>query len=182
LDYKSAIGGRPDFPVQFGTVQIGARRGMNNSLMQETIRRAVENVRSGKGGPFSAIVVKEGRIIATGTNLVTSTNDPTAHAEVTAIREACRALATFQLAGCEIYTSCEPCPMCLGAIYWARPDRVYYAAAARDASDAGFDDSFIYAELKVPQAERKIPFVQGMREAALAPFEEWARKGDRVRY
>ena len=155
---------------------------MNDSLMRETIRGAVENVRSGKGGPFCAIVVKDGRIIATGTNLVTSANDPTAHAEVTAIREACRVLGAFQLTGCEIYTSCEPCPMCLGAIYWARPDRVYYAAAARDASEAGFDDSFIYEELKLPRANRKIPFVQGMRDGALAPFEEWTRKGDRVRY
>jgi|SRR5215472_859649 len=155
---------------------------MNDSLMQETIRRAVENVRSGKGGPFSAIVARDGRIVAAGTNLVTSTNDPTAHAEVTAIREACRVLGTFQLTGCEIYTSCEPCPMCLGAIYWARPDRVYYAAGARDASEAGFDDSFIYEELKLPQAKRKIPFLQEMRDGALAPFEEWARKNDRVRY
>ena len=104
--------------------------------------------RSGRGGPFGAVVVKDGRVIAAGTNSVTSTNDPTAHAEVIAIREACRVLGTFQLTGCEIYTSCEPCPMCLGAIYWARPDRVYFAATASDAADAGFDDSLIYEELK----------------------------------
>ena len=155
---------------------------MNDSLMQETIRRAVENVRSGRGGPFSAMVVKDGRIVATGTNLVTSTNDPTAHAEVTAIREACRALGSFQLTGCEIYTSCEPCPMCLGAIYWARPDRVYYAATASDAASAGFDDSFIYEELKISRGERKIPFIQAMRDAGLEPFQEWKRKSDRVAY
>jgi guanine deaminase len=155
---------------------------MNNSLMQEAIRRAMENVRSGRGGPFGAIVAKDRRVIATGTNLVTSSNDPTAHAEVNAIREACRALGAFQLTGCEIYTSCEPCPMCLGAIYWARPDRVYFAATARDAADAGFDDSFIYEELKVAHGDRKIPFVNGMRDAGLEPFQEWARRGDRVRY
>src|SRR5579864_3319131 len=155
---------------------------MSNPYMQEAIQRAVENVRSGRGGPFGAIVVKDGRVIATGANLVTSTNDPTAHAEMAAIREACRVLGTFQLKGCEIYTSCEPCPMCLGAIYWARPDRVYFAATASDAAAAGFDDSFIYEELKHPHHERRIPFERMMREAGLEPFREWARKGDRIRY
>jgi guanine deaminase len=153
-----------------------------NAYMQEAIRRAVENVRSGRGGPFAAIVVKDGHVVAAGTNLVTLTNDPTAHAEVTAIREACSALGTFQLTGCEIYTSCEPCPMCLGAIYWARPDRVYFAATAGDAAEAGFDDSFIYDELKCAHAERKIPFEPMMREEGLEPFREWAQKGDRIRY
>lgn len=160
----------------------GAIGGMNNSFMQEAIRRAVENVRTGRGGPFGAIVVKEGGVIATGTNLVTSANDPTAHAEVTAIREACRALGAFQLTGCDIYTSCEPCPMCLGAIYWARPDRVYFAATARDAADAGFDDSFIYEELKGPHSKRRIPFEPMMREAGLEPFREWMQKNDRIKY
>jgi guanine deaminase len=160
----------------------GAFRGMSNSFMQEAIQQAVENVRSGRGGPFGAVVVKGGRVIATGTNLVTSANDPTAHAEVTAIREACRTLGTFQLTGCEIYTSCEPCPMCLGAIYWARPDRVFFAATASDAAEAGFDDSFIYEELKRPHRERGIPFEPMMREAGLEPFREWARKSDRIRY
>src|SRR5579863_2321538 len=150
--------------------------------MQEAIERAVENVRTGRGGPFGAIVVKDGRIIAAGHNSVTSTNDPTAHAEVIAIREACRALGTFQLTGCEIYSSCEPCPMCLGAIYWARPDRVYYAATAGDAAAAGFDDSFIYEELKRPHKELKIPFEPMMREAGLEPFREWAQKAGRIRY
>ncbi|MBZ5661341.1 MAG: nucleoside deaminase [Acidobacteriia bacterium] len=155
---------------------------MNNAFMQEAIRLAVENVRSGKGGPFAALVVQQDRVIAAGLNCVTSTNDPTAHAEVTAIREACRALNTFQLTGCEIYTSCEPCPMCLGAIYWARPDRVYFAAAASDAADAGFDDSFIYEELKRPHPARRIPFEAMMREAGLEPFRAWMQKDDRIRY
>ncbi len=134
---------------------------MANAFMQEAIERAVENVRSGRGGPFAAVVVKEGRIIAAGANCVTSTNDPTAHAEVTAIREACRILGTF---------------------YWARPERVYFGATARDASAAGFDDSFIYDELKRPHTERRIPLEPMMREAALEPFREWGQKGDRVRY
>ena len=155
---------------------------MANAFMQEAIERAVENVRSGRGGPFAAVVVKESRIIAAGANCVTSTNDPTAHAEVTAIREACRALGTFQLTGCEIYTSCEPCPMCLGAIYWARPERVYFGATAGDAAAAGFDDSFIYDELKRANAERRIPLEPMMREAALEPFRKWKEKGDRIRY
>jgi guanine deaminase len=155
---------------------------MINAFMLEAIRQATENVRAGRGGPFAALVVKDGRIIASGVNSVTSTNDPTAHAEVAAIREACRALGTFQLTGCEIYTSCEPCPMCLGAIYWARPDRVFYAATAGDAAAAGFDDSFIYEELKRAHAERRIPLEQIMREAGLEPFREWNQKSDRIRY
>ena len=150
--------------------------------MQEAIRRAVENVRSGRGGPFGAVVVKDGHVIAAGTNLVTLTKDPTAHAEVIAIREACVALGSFQLIGCEIYTSCEPCPMCLGAIYWARPDRVYFAATASDAAEAGFDDSFIYEELKVAHRERKIPFEPMLREAGLEPFREWNQTSDRIKY
>lgn len=155
---------------------------MNTAFMQQAIERAVENVRSGEGGPFGAVVVKNGQVIATGANSVTTTNDPTAHAEVLAIREACRALATFQLNGCELYTSCEPCPMCLGAIYWARPDRVFFAATASDAAAAGFDDSFIYEELKLPQQERKIPLEPMMREAGLEPFREWTNKNDRINY
>jgi len=155
---------------------------MANAFMQEAIERAVENAQSGRGGPFAAVVVKEGRIIAAGANCVTSTNDPTAHAEVNAIREACRVLRTFQLTGCEIYTSCEPCPMCLGAIYWARPERVYFGATAADAAAAGFDDSFIYDELKRPYAKRRIPFEPIMREAALEAFRVWIQKDGRVRY
>lgn len=155
---------------------------MANAFMQEVIREAKENVRAGLGGPFAAVVVKDGRVIAAGHNTVTSTNDPTAHAEVNAIREACSALGTFQLAGCEIYTSCEPCPMCMGAIYWARPDRVYYAATASDAAAAGFDDSFIYEELKLAPTQRRIPLEQLMPEAGLEPFREWTQKDNRVRY
>jgi guanine deaminase len=155
---------------------------MPNSFMQETIQLAVENVHSGRGGPFAAVVVKGGRIIATGANCVTSANDPTAHAEITAIREACRVLGSFQLTGCDMYTSCEPCPMCLGAIYWARPERVYFGATAGDAAAAGFDDSLIYDELKRSHGERRIPFESLMRDAALEAFRVWAEKGDRVRY
>jgi len=155
---------------------------VDNAFMHEAIRQAVENARSGKGGPFGAVVVKEGRVVAAGTNSVTSSNDPTAHAEVVAIREACRVLGTFQLNGCEIYTSCEPCPMCLGAIYWARPDRVYFAATASDAAEAGFDDSLIYEELERPLSNRKIPFEPMMREDGQEPFREWKQNSDRVRY
>jgi len=121
--------------------------GESQSFLERAIALAVANARNSDGGPFAALVVKDGRVIAEGVNLVTSANDPTAHAEVVAIRAACRALGHFQLEGCEIYSSCEPCPMCLGAIYWARPARVYYAATAADASQAGFDDSFIYRQI-----------------------------------
>jgi guanine deaminase len=155
---------------------------MDNAYMHEAIRQAAENVRNGRGGPFAALVVKEGKVIAIGTNSVTTSNDPTAHAEVTAIREACHVLGAFQLTGCDIYTSCEPCPMCLGAIYWARPDRVYFAATASDAADAGFDDSFIYEELKHQHTDRRIPFEPIMREAGLEPFRLWKEKGDRAPY
>ena len=150
--------------------------------MRRAIELSIENVRSGKGGPFAALVVKDGEILATGTNVVTTACDPTAHAEVVAIREACRKLGEFQLAGCEIYTTCEPCPMCLGAIYWARPARVYFGNTAADAAAIGFDDSFIYQQLGVAPAERAIPMVQMMREEALAAFQEWERKSDRIRY
>ena len=152
------------------------------SFMKKAIELSRKNIREGKGGPFAAVVVKDGKIVARGTNLVTSTNDPTAHAEVVAIREACRALGTFQLGGCELYTSCEPCPMCLGAIYWARPDKVYYANTHTDAAHVGFDDMFIYKELAMPITGRRIPMVQMMREEAMAAFEEWQKLQDKVRY
>ncbi len=155
---------------------------MENGFMRRAIELSIANVRSGKGGPFAALVVKDGRIVGVGTNLVTSTFDPTAHAEVVAIREACRALAQFQLTGCEIYTSCEPCPMCMGAIYWARPAKVYFGNTHADAARIGFDDSFIYQQLKVKAQERAIPMVQLMREEALGAFEEWERKADRIPY
>jgi guanine deaminase len=150
--------------------------------MAQAIAMAVENVLAGRGGPFAALVVRDGRIVGSGTNLVTSSNDPTAHAEVVAIRDACRALGSFQLPGCDIYTTCEPCPMCLGAIYWARPARVFFGATFRDAADAGFDDSFIYQQSRLPPHERAIPMQSIMREEALRPFREWEAKPDKARY
>jgi guanine deaminase len=155
---------------------------MQNPFMSRAIELAIENVRAGRGGPFGAVVVKGGTIIAEGANCVTSTNDPTAHAEMTAIRAACRVLADFQLAGCDIYTSCEPCPMCLGAIYWARPARVFYACTAGDAAAAGFDDSFIYQQLWLPPDQRKISMAPLMREEALAAFRAWKEKSDKIPY
>jgi guanine deaminase len=155
---------------------------MPDTFMQRAIELAVENVRSGRGGPFAALVVQRGQIIASGTNRVVSTNDPTSHAEMNAIREACRALGSFQLTGCQIYVSCEPCPMCLGAIYWARPERVYFGASAADAAAAGFDDKFIYEELKRPPRERKIPLEPIRCEAALEPFRAWEQNSERILY
>jgi guanine deaminase len=155
---------------------------MNSPFMARAIQLAIENVRSGQGGPFGAVIVKDGNIIAEGANRVTLSNDPTAHAEVLAIREACRKLDSFELKDCELYTSCEPCPMCLGAIYWARLSRVYFGGLAADASQAGFDDSFIYREIAQPHPERGIPMVQIMREEALAAFRAWQEKSDKIRY
>ena len=149
--------------------------------MQEAINAAFEGMRQ-KGGPFGAVVVKNGKIVGKGSNCVTETNDPTAHAEIVAIRDACKNLGSFQLEGCEIYTSCEPCPMCLGAIYWARPDKVFYACDKDDAADSGFDDAFIYKELELPASERKVPFVQMSREEALSVFAEWNEKEDKTEY
>ncbi len=150
--------------------------------MRRAIELSLENVRSGEGGPFAAVVVKDDEILAEGTNLVTANFDPTAHAEVVAIREACRKLGAFQLSGCDLYTTCEPCPMCLGAIYWARPARVYFGNTAADAAAIGFDDSFIYAQLEIPPSARAIPFLPMMRDEALAAFQEWDRKPDKIRY
>ncbi len=152
------------------------------SFMQEAIELSHKNIAEGKGGPFAAVIVKNGAVIARGTNIVTSTNDPTAHAEVVAIREACRALNAFQLEGCDLYTTCEPCPMCLGAIYWARPDKVYFANTRDDAAQIGFDDLFIYDELMRPFAERKIPMIQKMRDEAQSIFREWEMKQDKIQY
>lgn len=151
-------------------------------FMREAIRIAMENAVSGRGGPFGCVVVKDGRIIATGANQVTATNDPTAHAEVVAIRRACQALGSFQLDGCEVYCSCEPCPMCLGALYWARPKAVYFAATKEDAATIGFDDHFIYAELERPITARERPMQQLMRAEALAAFEHWRTNPDKVPY
>lgn len=151
-------------------------------FMREAIRLAVDNVHSGKGGPFGAVIVKDGKIIARGSNLVTSTNDPTAHAEVVAIRNACKELGNFQLDGCEIYTSCEPCPMCLGAIYWARPAKIYFGCTKKDAADIHFDDSFIYEEIPLPVDKRSIPTVQFLREEAVEAFKAWTNKEDKIEY
>ena len=155
---------------------------MDNPFMARAIQLSLDNVASGNGGPFGAVIVKRDKIIAEGVNRVTATNDPTAHAEVTAIREACAKLGVFDLHGCEIYTSCEPCPMCLGAIYWARLARVYYGNAAADAAEIGFDDSFIYREFAQPLNTRSIPMVPMMREQALAAFRAWQEKPNKVLY
>ena len=146
----------------------------SNNFMKAAVSAAADGLKLGKGGPFGAVVVKDGKVIATGSNHVTSTNDPTAHAEVMAIREACRVLGSYQLDDCEIYTSCEPCPMCLGAIYWARPKRVFYASTRHDAAAAGFDDSFIYDELNISPENRTIPFIHLVEEDAAALFKTWA--------
>src|ERR1700734_4001430 len=155
---------------------------MDNPFMARAIQLSLENVLSGHGGPFGAVVVKDGTIIAEGANQVTSTNDPTAHTEVVAIREACTVLGVFDLEGCEIYTSCEPCPMCLGAIYWARLSRVYFAGMATDAAQSGFDDSMIYRELAQPHSQRRIPMTQIMRKEASAAFREWEDRSNQIAY
>jgi guanine deaminase len=155
---------------------------MENSFMARAIQLSLDNVLSGQGGPFAAVIVKDGNIIAEGVNRVTLTNDPTAHAEVTAIREACQKMGTFELTGCEIYTSCEPCPMCLGAIYWARLARIYFGNLASDAAKIGFDDSFIYREFAQDVARRSIPMIPMMRDQALAAFRAWQEKPNKIPY
>lgn len=151
-------------------------------FLKEAIELARANVESGKGGPFAALIVRNGEVIAAAANSVTSTNDPTAHAEVNAIREACRRLGTFQLDDCEIYSSCEPCPMCLGAIYWARLRKVYYAATKEEASEAGFDDRFIYHEIEKVPAHRSIPFVRVPMDQAVMPFRIWLETETKISY
>lgn len=155
---------------------------MSAEFMRRAIALGIENVRTGGGGPFAALVVKDGRIVAEGVNRVTTTNDPTAHAEVVAIREACRKLGAFQLAGCDLYTTCEPCPMCLGAIYWARPARVFFACMASDAAAVGFDDAFIYEELKQSHEQRRLPMRQLLREESLEIFHAWRQQADKTHY
>ncbi len=151
--------------------------------LREAITLARQGMDRNEGGPFGCVIVKDGRIIGRGNNRVTSTNDPTAHAEVVAIREACKALGDFQLDGCTLYTSCEPCPMCLGAIYWARPDRIVFAATREDAADAGFDDQLIYDELPLAPEERRIPTeALLLRDEARAVFNDWKIKEDKLRY
>lgn len=152
------------------------------SFMRQAIQLSRESLRTNAGGPFGAVIVKNGDVIAHGSNCVTSTNDPTAHAEIIAIRAACQALGTFHLQGCAIYASCEPCPMCLAAIYWARIDKIYYANTRRDASHIGFDDGVFYEELTKPRSQRTLPMEQVLRDEALSVFQEWQNKEDRVPY
>ena len=156
--------------------------GGNQEFMQQAIALAVENVTSGRGGPFGAVIVKDGKVIATGVNQVTAMNDSTAHAEMTAIRNACKALGAFQLEGCDIYSSCEPCPMCLAAIYWARCRTIYYGCTAADAAKAGFDDAYLYEELKKPLGERALPVVNLCRDEAEKAFAAWKKSPMKVEY
>ena len=151
-------------------------------FMQEAIALSRRGMEGGEGGPFGCVIVKDNEIIGRGNNKVLATNDPTAHAEVVAIRDACKNLNTFQLEGCEIYTSCEPCPMCLGAIYWARPQKIYFANNREDAAAIGFDDSMIYNEIQTPLTDRKIPIASLGREQAIKVFEAWKAKEDKTAY
>jgi len=153
----------------------------DEEFMREAIRLSRESVKNG-GGPFGAVIVKNGKIIAAASNKVTQENDPTAHAEVSAIREAAKKLNTFNLSGCEIYTSCEPCPMCFGAVYWARLDKLYFANTKQDAKSIGFDDSFIYEEINLPYEKRKIPNIQLLRNEAIEAFKDWEKKDDKTEY
>ena len=154
---------------------------MKNDFMKRAIELSVENVNNG-GGPFGSVIVKDNKIIAEGSNKVTLSNDPTAHGEIVAIREACKKINNFNLNGCELYSTCEPCPMCLSAIYWARIDNIYYANTRKDAQKIDFDDSLIYLELQKNINERKIPMIQMMRSEALKAFELWDKKTDKVKY
>src|SRR5258707_2015879 len=153
-----------------------------NEFIHKTIQLAIENVQSGRGGPFGALVAKDGQIISTGTNQVTVTLDPTAHAEIVAIRKACQAMGNFELTGCEIYCSCEPCPMCLGAIYWSRPAQIFFAAPGSAAADAGFDDSFIKGQICLPYQKQRLAISQLDHDQALAPFQAWKAKPDKIAY
>lgn len=153
----------------------------HDDFMRQAIALAVENVKNG-GGPFGAVIVKDDRVVATGVNRVVPNNDPTAHAEVNAIRAACVKLGAFNLSGCVLYTSCEPCPMCLGAIYWAHIDKIYYGATQHDAAAVDFDDSFIYRELELEPAERNKPVENILHDEAQAPFDVWRNKADKVEY
>jgi len=148
--------------------------------MREAIRLSLAGMRAGDGGPFGAVIVRDGQIIARGYNRVLSTLDPTCHAEIDAIRQACQALGSFQLSACDLYTSCEPCPMCLGAIYWARPARVFYANTKADAAAVGFDDQFIYDEIEKPLDQRQLPLQQLLHDEAQVPFAEWTGRKDNL--
>jgi guanine deaminase len=153
-----------------------------DDFMREAIKLAEDGMHGGRGGPFGCVVVRRGEIVGRGQNRVTSTNDPTAHAEVTAIRDACASLQTFQLTDCELYTSCEPCPMCLSAIYWARIPQIFFANTRQDAAEIGFDDDFIYRQIPLPLEKRAIKIGQILREEGLKTFQGWTRKSDKVRY
>src|SRR5690554_5089966 len=153
---------------------------MNIKFMNRAVELALQGMTGGDGGPFGCVIVQNDEILSEGCNSVLAENDPTAHAEIVAIRKATRKLGSFQLDGCEIYTSCEPCPMCLGAIYWARPDKVYYAATREDAAQAGFDDDFIYTELTMDPVSRSIPMIHYGRESALSVFRKWMEKEDKT--
>jgi tRNA(Arg) A34 adenosine deaminase TadA len=155
---------------------------MNEAFMREAIALSIEKMEAGEGGPFGAVIAKGGQVVGRGWNCVTSTNDPTAHAEIMAIRDACQKLKTFHLAGCEIYASCEPCPMCLAAIYWARLDALWFAATRADAGDAGFDDELIYNDLSKPWKNRALPAGQGLQNEARQAFDLWKAKPDRTNY
>ena len=155
---------------------------MNKKFMQHAIQLSIENVRTNKGGPFGVIIVKNNEIIAQGTNLVTSTNDPTAHAEIVAIRNACKKLKNFHIPECEMYTSCEPCPMCLAACYWAHIKTIYYGNTKQDAATINFDDSFIYEQMKIEHEKRAIPMKNMMRQDAMQAFELWKEKQDKIEY
>ncbi|HOP23299.1 MAG TPA: nucleoside deaminase [Gammaproteobacteria bacterium] len=155
---------------------------MNEKFMRKAIELSIANVKNNTGGPFGAVIVRNGEIIATGANSVTNKNDPTAHAEVEAIRNACQILGTFQLDDCEIYTSCEPCPMCLGAIYWSRPKAVYYGNTKKDAAKINFDDQFIYDELDLPLTQRNLKMTQLLPEEAIEAFELWKNSMEKVEY
>jgi tRNA(Arg) A34 adenosine deaminase TadA len=150
-------------------------------LMRKAIELSIENIANG-GGPFGAVIARDGEIIATGVNRVTSEHDPTSHAEVNAIRNACRKLNTFDLAGCEIYTSCQPCPMCLGAIYWAHIDKIYYGNTKTDAKEIGFDDSFIYDELALPDSMRRLPAESMLSDEAIRAFRLWDESDSKIKY
>ena len=154
----------------------------NPEFMRLAIQLATENVRSGRGGPFGAVVVRDGEVVAAEANSVTRTNDPTAHAEVNAIRAACAKLNSFQLDGCDVYTSCEPCPMCLAALYWSRCRAIFYGNTKADAAAAGFDDKFLYDEVKRPLEERRIPFQQMLSDEAITSFQQWLKSIERIDY
>ena len=154
----------------------------NPEFLRRAIALATENVVSGKGGPFAAVIVRGGQIVAEGVNMVTATNDPTAHGEVSAIRAACKALGTFTLAGCELYTSCEPCPMCLAASHWARLEAVFYGCSAADASRAGFDDAFLYEEFRKDPSARSLPTTQMLADEAWASFAAWIASPNKTKY